>query len=463
MADVLMEDEVKVTLPEVNLRPGEERFKSVLQMDAAMRQESLQSELATQMRRMENTSLYEQNARFARSPSAKRRQIAIRKLHAELMASTQTRDGRVVGPCAPCTLINLNPVPLTLQGELQRWSVPSALDRTANLIELEYKGRKYTASYITFRTPHIYLVHNGATNDSQVGGDMPLMSARYVPPIGLAHQFYRHYVIGASDAKQMGGVIVFEGDIHTLTVALEGDGIIDFPKQIVTLDGMGDAIYTTERRALKQELAQQFEMQQRYAQNTIAEAHRYATSNSDIERNNLHNVHVTWHNWCLDVGYIKTPYAWASERLQDTPKVEAVYCPDCRTRQEDPEQYFCRECNAPFDALAAYLAGKNVSMDRLAVYDGEAFEQILKEKRRRAQRIAMLEEQSASIGIPNSEVAAEEAPRTPTRAERAKAAREAKAAKEAAAAAAAVVANEPAVEDDDDETAAEGDDDAGDE
>jgi hypothetical protein len=96
------------------------------------------------------------------------------------------------------------------------------------------------------------------------------------------------------------------------------------------------------------------------------------------------------------MGYIKKAYPWASSKLDRSPSDHVVFCPDCRTQQEDPEQYFCRNCNSPFDAFRAFMAGKHVTPDRLALYDENSPEwaEILSEMSRRRANISRLSGES---------------------------------------------------------------------
>lgn len=393
-------DEFDIEMPEtpranLALREGEEeRYGAGMRVEDDRRREATLEELRRQMKMLgegQGASLAEVAFKFARSPSARRRQIAVRKEVEKLQKQTFRRGDRWEGPCAPCTLINLNPVDLKLFGELQRYTVPAA-GQGLEVLNLSFKGRTFPSSYITFRTAHVMLAHTGTQNDTLAGVDTPAMEARHIPPLGLAHQFYSHYVEGAPDAQYMGGILMFEGDIHTLDKKrlAASESRIWVPKQEITLDGMGDAVYTVESLLLSECMGRTLTTQRKYAEGRIAEGHRYATSQSSIERNQLNNDHITWHNWALNRGYIEKPYSWASEQLQDSPMIQAVYCPDCRTRQENPQQYFCTSCNAPFDALQAFLAGKTVSPDRLAMYEGEEWNAIVTETARRKAKIAIL-------------------------------------------------------------------------
>lgn len=392
MPEVQDEFEIEIPAPEMPMREGEERFRVGMNLEDARRKEAVVDELRAQLKRLEGSSLGELKNKFARSPSARRRQIAVRKEVEKLQKLTFKRGDRWEGPCAPCTLVNLNPVPLRLSGELQRWTVPAS-GNLGNQLNLKFRGRSFLSNYVTFRTPHVWLAHTGTQNDTLAGVDTPSMEARHIPPLGLAHQFFSHYVEGASDAQYMGGILIFEGDIHTLDKKRmdASNRTLWVPKQDITLDGLGDVVYTVEGMTLDDCMSRALTQQRKYAEGRISEGHRYATSQSSIERNQLNNDHIVWHNWALEHGYIEKAYSWASEQLKDSPTTQAVYCPDCRNRQADPDQYFCTNCNAPFDALKAFLSGKSVSPDRLAVYEGEEWEAIVTETQRRRAKIALLD------------------------------------------------------------------------
>lgn len=379
-------------VPPVPLREGEERFSAGLNLEDGRRKDSRRADLEQQLRELGGTSAGEIRSQFARSPSARKRQQLVINKTRELKNLTVKYGDSWEGPCAPATIINLNPVSLNLYGQLQRWMIP-AQDKGAP-IKLTFRGRAFTGSYVTIFTPEVWLACTGVSPDPT--GDTAQMEAKYIPPLGLAHQFYSHYCEGASDAQHMGGILIFEGDIHGLNKPqLERTHrMVKMPKANFSPDSPGEVLYSTELIALDQYLARELSQQRGYAEAVIAQGHNYANSQADDVRNQLSNRHVTWHNYALECGYIDKPYPWASSRLQDSPLVHAVYCPDCHTKQSDPGQYFCANCNAPFDACKAFLDGKVVSPDRLAVYGeaSEEFKAIRAEIRRRKNILTLLEE-----------------------------------------------------------------------
>lgn len=364
--------EVSVPQSQVPIRQGEEKSAGLLELDNQLRREAA----GLQKRPVGGKSSRE----LQRILGAKVK---------ELKAATMRQGDRWVGPCVPATVINLNPIPLTLSGELQRWSMPAA--GQGKTVKLTYKGRVFVGSYMTFTEPHVWPRPTGVTSDNAASMAMPTIEARYIPPIGLAHQFFSHYVEGAQDSQQMGGILSFEGDIHTLEKLDKTDGLLWVPQETFLPESQG-FVYTLMEVVFVDYLARALTMQRNYGDRVVSEGHSFATSSADAIKNQLTGYHRLWHNWALERGYKKEAEAWASERLEDSPNIEAVFCPDCSQRRANPTQYFCQNCNAPFDACKAFLDGKMVSEDRLAAYpsDGEEFALIQKELKRRRANIALL-------------------------------------------------------------------------
>lgn len=385
--------EVSVEIPAVMDAPihkGESQASVNLQHQQARAAEM--KELREKLNRLEGTYQPTFNPKDAKS-SSRRRRVLLEKWE-ELKSGTFYNEAteQWMGPCPPATVINFNPIALHLDGELQRWSIPAARGKLGKPIDLSYNGRTFRGAYMTVMDPHVWPV----ITDVHDGPTEPITSieARYIPPVGLAHQFYEHYVTGASDAQNMGGVLIFQGDIRTIEKKrLErADGKILFPRAHIMLDGSGRVNYASEWQPFQACVADCFERQRNYANAQIAEGHSFASSSSDIIRNQLSNYHIMWHNWSLDMKYKEEAEKWASERLTDGPGIKAVRCPDCKERQDSPDQFFCSNCNAPFDACKAFLAGKPVSADRLESYpaDSEEFRLILAEATRRASNRALL-------------------------------------------------------------------------
>lgn len=391
MPEMPVAEQLEVMVPDVPMRDGEkERFGATLNLEDQRRKDEIIADLQKRLREIAGTSAGEIQSRLARSPSARKRQQAVMRKMTELRNLTRKYGDVWEGPCAPATVINLNPIDLRLYGQLQRLSIPAA--GKGAKIEMGFRGRKFSGSYVTVSTPEVWLAHTGIELDPVA--DSPQMEARYIPPIGLAHQFYSHYCEGAPDAQHIGGILIFEGDIHALDRShLERtQRQVMVPKASWSMDGTGEIIYTSEARLLEEYLAEELQRQRQYCESVIARGHQYATSNDSVERKNLTNIHILWHNFAVERGYLARPYEWAASPLQTGPLAEVVKCPDCSTVQDDPAQYFCRNCNAPFDAHKAFMDGKQVSPDRLAVYpeDSQEFKDILREISHRRKRLALL-------------------------------------------------------------------------
>ena len=381
-APVTQELEVEVSAPNVPVRQGEEKFQASMNLEDSRRRESVIADLQRQLRDLGQDS--------AASEIVAKSKVGRAERERQRLIKSKMRELQNSGACVPATVINLNPVPLELSGELASFSVPPA---TKGLqVKLGFRGRMFTGSYVTIATPKIYLRTTGSSNDPT--GDRPTFEARHIPPIGIAHQFYLHYCSGASSGQRMGGIVIFEGNIHNIDKAhlKKSDNKLSVPRGEWDVDLPGEVVYSLHDMDVEEYLTRELAQQRAYAELVIAQGHTYYSSQSDDERKQLSNRHKTWHDYALGMGYIQQALPWASERLNDGPLVKAVHCPDCRTKQEDPEQHFCRNCNSPFDAFKAFMAGKQVSPDRLAAYDesSKEWKGIMAEMNRRRENLARL-------------------------------------------------------------------------
>lgn len=390
-------DELEVELPhvEVPLRDGErERYGAIIDIEDVRIRESIMRSLNEQYKALTGSEGPSAQAamatKYAVGATAKQRQRAKRQLSERLKKETYKRGDRWEGPCVPFTVINFNPVPVSLVIEGTPKTIPIA--GKGNVITIGFRGRKFVGSYMLLDSPYIWGAHTGTQNDSKAGGDMPKIEFSYIPPAGLAHNFYEHFVSGANDAQGMGGIVVFEGDVHGLVREMKVNGDearIWVPRKELTLDGMGDAVFTVEMKQLSEVMEESVNMQALYSDKQISEGHSYSTSQADAIRNMLSNYHRTWHNFSLAMGYIDKALPWAVERMNNSPKTQAVLCPNCQQRQATPEQWFCPNCNSAFDPLAAYLAGKNVPPADLTNYEGEEWDAIVAESKRRSAKMAI--------------------------------------------------------------------------
>jgi len=385
---VVIEEPVPV-VQGVPMREGEEQFAAGVNLEHNRRRESEISELRKRLEQMEASAGVQPAMRkFSNSLSARARQKVIAAEVQRLAAATKKHGDVWDGPCAPATVLNFNPVKLTLQGVLQDQSVPPA--GVGKKVSLQFKGRTFTASYVTFWNAKVWEVIIGTENLE--GFDAPSIKADHISPVGIAHQFYSHYVTGSIDAENMGGIVIFEGDVHTLDVKRRerNNNLIRVPIIDPELSDPAHNVYKIQNMDFDTCLEEALTKQRQYAEFQISEGHRFANSRADDIRNQLSPYHVLWHNWAVDKGYKTEKEDWATKKLSDSPTVQAVSCPGCGTRQSEKGEHFCKNCNAPFDAFKTFMAGLPVPAVWLERYEGDEWDAIVKESKRRADKRALL-------------------------------------------------------------------------
>jgi hypothetical protein len=370
------------------LRQGEEKHAAGLELDQAMRQDSRIADLEAQIAAL--TGQAKPMMKMKEGPGAIKRRRILQDKVKELKSLTRKEGDHWEGPCAPFTIVNFNPVKLELQGELADQGVPAA-GSSLKKVTFPYKGRSFVGSFVTLWNPKVYPVVIGTENLN--GEDVQTIRADYFTPMAIAHNFFEHYVFGAANALGMGGLFIFEGDIHTLSQRRtdKSGGKLRTPVVDVANSTPSKPAYMTVERYLHELLGEALMQQRRYAEFVIAEGHGfYHSANPEEQKQLTITHHVLWHNWAVERGYKTEPEEWASDLLIDSPDVKAVNCPGCGTKQPKNEPHLCPNCNAPFDALKSYLAGMPVPEVWLTRYEGKEFEQILKEKKRREEKSALL-------------------------------------------------------------------------
>lgn len=355
--------------------------------------------------------------KWSRSPSARQRQRKMLMKQQELQEQMQRIDGRIVGPLAPATVMNFNPIAMRLAGMLYDKMVPQSGYSEDVFIRIPFNGRKHQAHYVTFASAHFWTATTGVQTDSVMGLDTPGVEARYIPPIGLAHQFYEHYVEGAQDAQHMGGVLVFEGDKRTFSQAIDRllaseRAIIYKPVARPLMDGMGGVVYRTQEVDLREELDRLFELQSNYANERISEAHAWHSTNNIVQQNMISPEHRIWAQWAVKMGYLDKLPPWATQRLSRTAIVEVIACKACgQIKPEGGEAFVCANCNMPYDVFQAFMAGVNVADQYLEMLKGAELDQVLQvleERKKRASRIAQARRSAPQSDLFNTAVEEEE-------------------------------------------------------
>jgi hypothetical protein len=390
MAETQMDDVQMDAVPYRN-QEEKERWGAGLEMEDGRRRESHVPDPRIIPAEFRNTPIGE-IMKWSRSPSAKRRQRQVLTKQQELREQTQTIDGRITGPLAPATVLNLNPVALRLSGMLYHFMVPQAGFSDDVFVRFKHKGRVYSGHYVTIHNAHIWTATTGVSTDTTLGIDTPSTEAKYIPPIGLAHQFYDHYVTGAQDAQRMGGILVLEGDKRALKRALESDqGYIYKPIARPLMDGQGGVVYRTERVSIWDEIEEQTQIQAEYCDAKIVEAHAWHVTNNIIQQNMISAEHRAWAHWAVKMGFLDKLPPWATKQLSKTTLVEVVSCKDCGQVKPEGDAFICQGCGRPYDIFQAFMNGVNVAPQYLEMLEGEEFDQVAQALAERRKKRAKLE------------------------------------------------------------------------
>lgn len=386
-------NEVTIELPPLPKREGEDaRYGATLDNEHARRQEALRS---PDGRGRLHSDIGKKVTALSRSKSARKEQILLAQYRAELEAQTYERDGRIQGPLAPATIINLNPVWLTLSGMMKQFRVPPAGFASARMggaIKIEHRGRTFSGHYMTFREAKIWMAVTGTNTDRSIGYDTADRSPKHLTPAGIAHQFFAHHVEGSANAKHMGGIIIFEGDIHTIESkklkATSGQVWVPRREKLAVGDGY---FYRMYPESFSDFLGRMLEQQAGYASTRLTEAHSFWTTNDPMQQKQITEQDRVWARWSLEMQYIKTLPDWVTQRL-DMKEVQSITrCPRCSKPQLHDSAFFC-ECGAPFNAFDAYMAGHNVPREYLEVLEGDELKKVRAEMKRRKSKFADIDE-----------------------------------------------------------------------
>lgn len=343
--------------------------------------------------------------------------------NAQQLFADQARSTREelieTGQCEPYTIVNFNPVGLRLEGELQRYSVPSPHDgrlpKNVLRVRLPYDGRERIGHLLTIRDPHIFGKNVSAVWHPGGGpGDAVVTrQVMYYTPLAIAFNFLEHFspifVLGndgksappPKDARKIYGVLAFRGDIHMLEkLLLETDPVkrrIHVPLATMrTVGKLSARTYKSVETSLDDYLARMFDGQLRYADAVVSRAQQ-KHNGTDEDRKDISASDRIWYRWAIDMGYAQPPKpgerTWLNELLTltpaavagDTPAPTLRKCQACRTPEPEPGTPFCPKCNAPINTFDTFMAGYPVSEAWLMALRGEEREIALEEMKLRKQ------------------------------------------------------------------------------
>lgn len=318
--------------------------------------------------------------RFAKvGRSAERRQKALLAKQKQLHRETrQNADGLWEGPLRPCTLINFNPVPLVMEIEGRRLTVPAAgTGPERGRVTLPWRGRTYQGRYLVLTSPILYTAVTGHEVDEILANiDVPKTEVRYFSPHAIGCAFVEQY--NSPSHKLMGGVLLFDQDIRALEKERlrRTDGKIHVPERVLIEDSL-EWTYTLRETTLDEELARIFQAQLDYANVVIQKAHSLWTTNNSEEQKMITDTDREWDRWAVNMGFAESLAAWVTAKIVvggavvDLPK-----CRYCQKQAVDAGALFCPGCNAPYDAYAAFKAGLVVPEQYLELLEGKQLEEV---------------------------------------------------------------------------------------
>ena len=274
---------------------------------------------------------------------------------------------KATGLAQPATILNFNPIPLALDGGVG-FKVPSILDDSVNdedRLRFKYEGREYKATVVTIREPKTFT----QIKDVKVEDEIPsgIYDIKACKQIEIAHCFYVAYTMGMlGSATGMGGVVVFEGDRRALNRQDKQKRIeIKVPTFIRLANNTRE--YFTEPADFEEEMSKTLKMQRIYSNIQTQQAQAY-WDQGDEERKNITQVHRTWHQHEINMGWRQEPAPWITLTTQHTET-----CVGCSEPKKRVDAYFCHKCQRVYDPLAAYMAREipvtHMAMERIADSD----------------------------------------------------------------------------------------------
>lgn len=315
------------------------------------------------------------------------------------------------GQCKAFSIINFNPVECGLQGELKRYKVPTPYDERLPedvlRITLPYDGREYCGHVLTLREPHKYGKMTGATGAGSPGEVIAQREPKYLTPQAIAYSFMEHFspIFTAragmvlppapKDARKIFGLLVFEGDIHTIQNLFDEDDlakrVIRVPVAHISTVGKSSIRgYRTVEYQLDEYLEKMFSGQRRFADATVARAQQKWSETETIS--DISDSDRVWFRWMISMGYAKKPAlgekTWLNEYLvlndmETRANSNLRKCQACRAVEPEAGTPFCPKCNAPINTFQTFMEGFPVADSWLMSLKGEERELALTEMKLR--------------------------------------------------------------------------------
>lgn len=284
-------------------------------------------------------------------------QRAMRAMRAELKSRTMMgTDNRLHGPLQPATIINFNPVELHVGGVLDRRIPAFDFPGSKTLYTFTRGGRTHTGHYVTISDAKYFMSATGQEDHPDLSWAAPTLHPRYLSPMEIAWHFWRAYSTPDGDGQMMGGVIVFDGDIHELDeLRLKKSGNRIWVPESFPIEGTRGMLgFRLREASLYDEIDRMVEMQVNYCNEVGQKAYELFNSKEPEVRRNVTKPMRKWGLFGVSIGYFKEKQPWMNENADAAGTADAMrVCPVCRTSTTDPDAIMCGPCKAPYDQTCA--------------------------------------------------------------------------------------------------------------
>lgn len=282
-------------------------------------------------------------------------------------------DLKQSGRLKPATVINFNPTRLGVDDGHVTWKVPGCSDIHKKSVKVLHGNKSYTGAYMTVVEP-AFVPWIRDVNKPADEGENP--SAVYDPKFILPIELMDQYRIQYTDSQfiLMGGVLVFEGDIHSfISKGGEVSKTIRIPDFITLPDRKRS--YSSKESNTGKELAALFKTQKEYCERICQQADTFNQTEEDAK--NICAPHRIWGQFALDMGWKSTAPEWMNPKLDSE---EA--CKGCGKGKKRNDAWRC-DCGRYYNPLAAFLAGEDVPMAYIIALQGKDLELAKAEVQRR--------------------------------------------------------------------------------
>lgn len=327
---------------------------------------------------------------------------AMLALKAELDAQTMRgEDGRMHGPMQPCTIINLNPSRVTIGGGMKLSIPPYDWDgkEGKNKKVFSRGGRMHVGHVVTDHLGQQWLSPGGHTEYLDVGWAQPTLTPRHMSPAMRCWHLWREYMTASGSAQLMGGVLIFDGDIHELDKARleKNKGHILVPEGYPIPKGKGRYAIRYVRRDFSEVLNQAVELQKNFLNRFAQTAFELFNSKEEGARKQITEPMRRWGLFGVEVGYLKDTAPWMMELPDASASAEAMKsCPVCRETTTNAELLLCPKDGAPYNAdctVEAMKRGFPVAESFIDALDEPHYKEVLETIRmqvaRRAERLKL--------------------------------------------------------------------------